>query len=329
MSKKKVLIADRFAQDSFLYLQREPNLELFRSDSPTHLPQEHLVSAHALVIRSKTQITEDLLKKARQLQVIITCTSGFDHIDLEATQKWGITVMHTPTANVESASQLTMMLILACAHRLNQAKNMTRTQDWNRNLIIGTELAGRTLGIVGLGRIGQRVAQLANAFQMEIIAFDPYQDEDVFTKHKAERKSYEELLKLSDFITFHVPKTLETDYMLNKSHFEYINRGCVLINTSRGSVVKEHDLIEALENRHLTAAGLDVFEKEPLAKDHRLFKFDNVITTPHIGANTEAAFYKASRIAAEKLVRFFTDSTTSDVLPPKVPWYGATPFKSE
>lgn len=329
MSRKKVLIADRFAQDSFLYLQREPNIELVRSDSATILPQDHLITAHALIIGRKTLITEELLKKARQLQVIITCTSGFDHIDLEATQKWGITVMHTPMASVESTAQLTLMLMLGCAHKLNEAKKMALTQDWNRDLIIGNEVSGRTLGIIGLGRIGQRVSQLARAFQMELIAFDPYQDDDVFARYQVERKSYEEVLKLSDYITFHVPKTLETDYMLNKSHFEYIHRGCILINTSRGSVIKEQDLIEAIENKYISAVGLDVFEKEPLNTSSRLHKFDNIIVTPHIGANTEAAFYKASRIAAEKLVRFFTDSTTSDVLPPKVPWYGATPFKSE
>lgn len=327
--KKKVLITDRFAQDVYLYLQQQSPFEVVRTDSPKHLPLEHLVNAHALIIRSRTPINEELLKKARNLQVIITATSGFDHIDLEATQKWGVTVMHTPSANIESAAQLTWTLVLACAHNLIPAHKMMKAGEWNRESLVGIELSGRTYGIVGLGRIGTRVAQMAQAFGMNVIAFDPYQDDEPFEKYKIPRLSYEEVLKTSDFLSFHVPKTLETDFMLNRSHFEYIHRGVTLINTSRGSVVNEQDLCEALEKGFIRAVGLDVFEKEPLPRNSKLLNYPNVVLTPHIGATTEDAFYKASNIAAQKLVGFFLDGSTSDTLPPQVPWYGATPFKSD
>lgn len=329
MKKKKVLIADRFAQDSFLYLQQHPLLEVVRADSPIHLPQEHLINAHALLIRSRTQIDEALLKKARNLQVIITATSGFDHIDLEATQKWGVTVMNTPHANIESAAQLTFALVLSCANRLSQAQKQIKAGEWERHQLIGLELAGHTYGIIGLGRIGTRVAQLAQAFGMNVIAFDPYQEDEVFEKLKVPRLSYEEVLKSSDILSFHVPKTLETDRMLNRSHFEYIHRGMILINSSRGSVIAEQDLCEAIEKGWLSAVGLDVFEKEPLPRTSKLLTFHNVVLTPHIGANTEDAFFKASNYAAQKTVAFFTDGSTSDTLPPRAPWYGATPFKGE
>jgi D-3-phosphoglycerate dehydrogenase len=327
--KKKILVTDRFAQDVYLYLQQQSKFEVVRADSPSHLPLEQLVSAHALMIRSRTRIDEELLKKARNLQVIITATSGFDHIDLEATQKWGVTVMHTPSANIESAAQLTFGLLLSCATNLVQGHKMMKAGDWHRDQLVGLELSGRTYGIVGLGRIGTRVAQLAQAFGMNVVAFDPYQEDEHFEKYNVARSSYEEVLKTADVLSFHVPKTLETDYMLNRSHFEYLHRGIILINTSRGSVIHELDLCEAIENGWIRAVGLDVFEKEPLPRTSKLLTYQNVVLTPHIGATTEDAFYKASNIAAQKLVGFFLDGSTSDTLPPQVPWYGATPFKSD
>lgn len=327
--KKKILVTDRFAQDSFLFLQQNSSFEVVRSDSPQHLPLEHLVSANALIIRSRTRIDENLLKKAQQLQLIITCTSGFDHIDLDATEKWGITVMYTPTANIESAAQLTWALVLNCVNKVQQAHKLIKAGEWNRDLITGIELSGRTYGIIGLGRIGSRVAEMAQAFGMTVVAFDPYQEDSVFERLNIPRLSYEEVLKTADIVSFHVPKTLETEHMLNRSQFEYIHRGIVLINTSRGSVINENDLCEALEKGWLRSVGLDVFEKEPLPRTSKLLNFGNVTLTPHIGANTEDAFFKASQIAANKLVAFFMDGSTSDTLPPRAPWYGATPFKSE
>lgn len=327
--KKKILITDRFAQDSFLYLQQDSHFEVVRSDHPYHLPLEHLVSAHALLIRSRTPVNEELLKKARQLQLIITCTSGFDHIDLEATQKWGVTVMHTPTANVESAAQLTWGLVLNCVNNIQLAHKMVKSGEWKRDHITGIELSGRTYGIVGLGRIGTRVAKIAQAFGMNVVAFDPYQEDEVFEHLKIPRFSYEEVLKTADIVSFHVPKTLETDHMLNRSHFEYIHRGIILVNTSRGSVINENDLCEALDKGWLRSVGLDVFEKEPLSRNSNLLTYPNLILTPHIGANTEDAFFKASQIAANKLMAFFVDGSTSDTLPPRAPWYGAAPFKGE
>ncbi|HWU44127.1 MAG TPA: D-2-hydroxyacid dehydrogenase [Bdellovibrio sp.] len=318
---KKVLITDRFAQDSFLSLQQHNPFEVMRADHPQHLPLEHLVSANALIIRSRTPINEELLKKARQLQVIITCTSGFDHIDFHATEKWGITVMNTPTANIESAAQLTWGLVLSCVNNLPQAHKMVKAGDWKRDLITGFELHGRTYGVVGLGRIGSRVAELAQAFGMNVVAYDPYAEDKSFERLKIPRLSYEEILKTADVLSFHVPKTPETEHMLNRSHFEYIHRGLVLINTSRGSVINENDLCEALGKGWLHAVGLDVFEKEPLARTSNLLTYPNVILTPHIGANTEEAFFKASQIAANKLISFFSDGTTSDTLPPKTAWY--------
>lgn len=327
--KKNVVITDRFSQDSFLYLQQNSELQLSRSESPTKIDPALLKTAHALIIRSRTPITEALLKQAPNLQVIITCTSGFDHIDLDATEKWGVTVMFTPSANVESAAQLTWGLVLDCCRNITQGHRMMKAGEWNRELITGIELTGRTYGVIGLGRIGSRVAEIAQAFGMNVVAFDPYQEDEVFERLQIPRLSYEEVLKTADVISFHVPKTLETDHMLNRSHLEYIHRGLVIVNTSRGSVIHESDLCEALDAGWIRAVGLDVYEKEPLPRNSKLLQSPQVVLTPHVGANTEDAFSKASQIAANKLTAFFIDGSTTDTLPPKAPWYGATPFKGE
>lgn len=320
---KKILITDRFAQDSFLYLQAQPHFEVLQSEHPQNLPLHHLIDCHALIIRSRTRIESELLKKAKNLQVIITATSGFDHIDLEATSHWGITVMHTPNANIECAAQLTWALILACSHQLQPAMKMTQSGHWQREKIIGLELFQKTLGIVGLGRIGGRVAQIAQAFQMNVIAYDPYIEDSQFKKFNVQKSSYHQVLQTSDVICFHVPKTQETELMLQKPQLDFMKPTAILVNTSRGSLLNENDLIQHIQQEKIRAVGLDVFQIEPLPEQSELLQFKNVMTTPHIGANSEDAFYKASQIAAYKLVSFFLDGSTSDTLPPRAAWYGA------
>lgn len=322
--KKRILITDRFSQEAFITLTQQPFLKVEKTESPS-LQSVDLANVHGLIIRSRTIIDEEVLSRAKKLQVIITATSGFDHIDLDAATKWGITVMFTPNANIESAAQLTWSLVLACSNKLTLAHRMMKAGEWNRDALIGTEMNKKTYGIVGLGRIGKRVSDIANAFGMNVLAYDPYCDDASFREAGAERVAYEEILKGSDILSYHVPKTPETKYMLNRSHFEYIHRGVILVNTSRGSVIHEQDLCEALENGWIGSVGLDVFEKEPLPRSSKLLNYQNVVMTPHCGANTHEAFAKASEQAALKLIRFFVDSSTSDTLPPKAAWYGAVP----
>lgn len=319
--RKRVLITDRFSQDAMVVLQSQNFLQVDRSSAP-QVTAADLEGVHGLIIRSKTHLTRELIEKAKNLQVVITATSGFDHIDLAACARWGITVMHTPWANVNTASQLTWTLVLACAHKLTQCHNQVKAGEWNRDSLTSVELSGKTYGIVGLGRIGSRVAEIAQAFDMEVIAFDPYVDDKVLAQTGVERVSFEELLKRADVISFHVPLTGETRYMLNRSQLEYIHRGIILVNTSRGPVIQEQALCEALEKGWIGACGLDVFEKEPLSRNSHLLRFPNVIFSPHMGAHSQEAFEKASEQAAMKLIAFFRDGTTSDTLPPKVPWFG-------
>ncbi len=327
--RKKVLITDRFSQEAFLTLEAQPYLDVQKTLTPD-LKGVDLKGVHALVIRSVTQIKRETLQSAPDLQLIVTATSGFDHIDLDACKDWGVTVMHTPSANIESASQLTWALVLACTNKICKAHREIKLGTWNREMLMGTELAGKTYGIVGLGRIGKRVAEIAQVFGMNVLAYDPYLDDPIFREAGAERHSYEELLKQSDVMSYHVPKTKETHYMFNRALFDYTHSGLIVINTSRGTVVKEQDLVEALEHNWIAGAGLDVFEREPLQRASRLIGLPNVVLTPHIGASTTEAFAKASELAALKVIHFFVEGVTSDTLPPKASWYGAvSPWDNE
>lgn len=319
-SSHRVLITDRFDTNASALLRSDSRLNISVSENPVPTAEE-LRHAEALIIRSRTPISRELLAQAPHLRVIVTATSGFNHIDLQATQERGVAVMFTPNANAASACELTWTLALACSRRLIEAHRAVKAGDWRREALIGRELQQKTYGVIGLGRIGTRVARVAQAFGMRAIAYDPYKEEAHFAAAGVERVSYEELLKLSDIISFHVPATEETKHMLTLTHFEYMHRGAILINTSRGAVMREVDLIEALNNGWIAACGLDVFEREPLPRHSGLLNRMNVVLSPHLGATTSEAFAAASREAAEKIIAFLTNGSVSDPLPPKEPWY--------
>ena len=324
-SLKNVLVVDRFTQEAMITLQHHNFLNVKTADSKS-FEETDLSEIEGMIIRSRCRIDAEILKRAPRMQVIVTATSGFDHIDLEETKKWGITVMHTPEANVVSASEHTWHLILAAHRKFAKFDSAITLGDWRREILVGTELNGKTLGVIGLGRIGKSVARIASAFGMNVVSYDPYIEDLEFKQANVSRVSYEELLKHSDVISFHVPKTKLTYKMLKRSQLEFINRGSVVINCSRGDVIDEADLLEALEKGWVSVAGLDVFEKEPIQKGSRIHEFknkypDKLILTPHVGAQTSEAFAKSSQSAAFKLVQFFLDGTTTDSLPPKVAWY--------
>lgn len=323
--KFKILIAERFSVEGLTYLKKNSKFEV--SNPSTENIQKHLAQAEGIIVRSKFTIDAALLDKTPELKVIVTATSGYDHIDLIETEKRNIKVMYTPDANVTSAAELTWGLILACQRHLVSAHREIKAGKWQREPFLGHELAGRNLGIIGLGRIGQKMAKIANAFDMKIFAFDPYQEKEVFQKLNIHRSSYEEVLKQSDVLTFHVPLTSETRHMLNRSHFEYIHPDCVVINASRGSVIHEEDLADALLDKKISCAGLDVFKKEPPDRNSKLLKCQNLIMTPHLGAYTEEAFQKASLQAAIQIEDFFLQNRISNSLPLKNDW-GSLLFQS-
>lgn len=314
MSQKKILICDRFAVEANIQLKKNSAFEVVLAQTP-ELLAAHIADAHGIIIRSKQKVDFGFLAAAKQLEVIITCTSGFDHIDLAETTKKNICVMFTPEANQIAAAEMTWALLLACVRHVPQAYHDLKLKNWNRDPYAGTELHGKIFGVVGLGRIGSRVAKIATAFGMQVLAFDPYCDDINFETTQAQRCSYDELLKQADVVSFHVPNTKETKHMLNRIQIEMLSPTAIIINTSRGSVIHEDDLAEALLSKKIKAAGLDVFDKEPIARTAKLLKCSNVILTPHLGAFTEEAFYKASLQGALQIENFFMNKKIENSLP--------------
>lgn len=318
-TKPLIIITEKFSLEALIHLKQSGLFEVAQVKVP-QLTDDHLQRAQGLIIRSQTKITADFLEKMPALKMIITCTSGFDHIDLTATQHKKIQVMYTPDANSQSAAELTWGLILSLHRNIFDSFRQIKAGLWDREPLVGSEVYGKTIGIIGLGRIGQKISRFAQAFGLKVVAFDPYQDDAIFHELNLERSSYEEVLKQADILSFHVPLTAETKNMLNRSHFEYTHKDVVIINTSRGSVINEDDLAEALESGLVKMAALDVFAKEPLGRDSKLIKSSKVILTTHIGALTEQAFSKASLEASNLCIDFFKNNKTKNNLPFENEW---------
>ena len=310
----KVLITERFSLNALQRLKGQPGLDVQVVSSVQELHKLDLSAYEILVIRSKTKITSKFLQSAKSLKFVVTSTSGFDHIDLEASAANGVKVCYTPDANAQSAAELTWALLLACVRKINKAQQAVKSGNWNREVLIGKELAGKTLGIIGLGRVGKRVARIARAFDMNILAHDPYINEEDFKAANAQRCGWEEVLRGCDVLTLHVPLTRETRHFINAPTLECVNDGVILINTSRGQVVNEQEVMRELREGRVWAMGLDVFESEPLPKDSALLELDNVILTPHIGATTDEAFERASQAAVDKVIAFREGKKVCDLL---------------
>ncbi len=302
----KIIITERFSLEALSYLKGHKH-EIVADWS----------QADAAIIRSKTKIDKSVLEKAANLKIIVTSTSGYDHIDLNETATRKVKVYYTPDGNAQSAAELTMGLLLASARKLITANQNLKSGDWNRETVTGVELNKKILGIVGLGRVGSRVAKMAQAFGMTTVAFDPYQKNEMFTELNTARLSFTEVVRVCDVLTMHVPYTKETHHMLNARSLDEIQPHCILINTSRGPVINELDLIQMLIEKRIAAAGLDVFSKEPLPKDSPLLALSNLVLTPHIGASTEEAFQQASRLAAQIVIDFFNGQSCENELFPK------------
>ena len=312
MNKLKVAITDRFHPQAMSLLERHPQIELVPLG-----PQ-----VDALIIRSKTKIEKELCERLPNLKLVISTTSGFDHMSLKVAAEKGIVLMHTPEAHAQSVAELTFALLIGCARNLQNLRVDMDKGEWrNPQRAPGTLLQGKRLGIVGLGRIGSRVARMAKAFEMQVAACDPYQEDHVWEQLQIERLSYDEILRSQDILSYHVPLTPRTRYMFNKDCLEVIQDGLILINTCRGEVIQEVALLEGLSSRQIGGAGLDVFEYEPLKVNSPLLSMNHVFVTPHTGALTETAFLQASLEGANKLIQYVETGKTSDTLPPQTEWF--------
>jgi len=299
----KVLISDPLAAEGVAIL-KEGGLEV--AERPGLAPaalRQALADCEALIVRSGTKVTAEALQGAASLKVIGRAGAGVDNIDVEAATRRGILVMNTPGGNTVSACELTMAMMLALARRLPQADARVRAGEWPRKESMGTELQGKRLGIIGLGRIGSHVARRALAFGMEVVAYDPFVTEERARRLEVKLIGLDELLATSDVITIHAPRNRDTERLINASAFAKMKDGALLINCARGGIVDENALVDALKSGKVAGCALDVFEKEPPV-GNPLLAFDQVIATPHVGATTREAQTNVATQIAHQVVAF-------------------------
>jgi D-3-phosphoglycerate dehydrogenase / 2-oxoglutarate reductase len=283
----KILVAEPLAPAGVKLLQDQPGWEIVVSN-PKEFAQ-HLADADALLVRSAVNVNASLLEKAPKLRVIGRAGVGVDNVDIPAATAAGVLVMNTPGGNAVSVAEQTLALMLSLARSIPQASASTKSGKWEKKKFMGTELREKTLGIIGLGSIGREVVKRARAFEMRILAFDPYVNSQTAKDVGVELVDLDALYAQSDYITLHTALTPESHRMLSHEAFAKMKRGVRIINCARGELIDQQALTAAIQSGQAGGAALDVFEKEPPAADDPLLRLDNVVATPHIGGSTEEA----------------------------------------
>jgi len=285
----KVLLTDNIAQEALDVFTEHADIEA--TSIGTLDPKELanvLPDFHAIVIRSPTKLTPDLIAAGTSLKFIGRAGVGVDNIDVDAATKSGIVVMNSPGGNTVSTAEHTIAVMMALARKVPQADRSLRANRWERGDLKGVELSGKTLGVVGLGRVGREVARRMLAFDMRVIASDPFVPKDVAESMGVEFMELNAVLEDSDFITIHVPLGSDTRGMIGPDEIARMRKGVFLVNCSRGGVVDEKALAAALDSGQVAGVGMDVFETEPPG-EHALFKHERSVFTPHLGAATREA----------------------------------------
>lgn len=291
------MISDPIAKEAIEVLK---NAGIEAVEQPGLAPED-LIKAipeyDGIIVRSATKVTKEVIEAAKNLKVIGRAGVGLDNVDRAAAKDKNIKVVNTPAATSISVAELALGMMFSAARRIPQATASTKAGKWEKKKFKGFELYGKTLGIIGAGRIGTELAKRAKALGMKVLAYDPY----VKTHEEAQIAELDTLFKESDYISLHIPKTDETTHILNKAAFDKMKEGVVIINCARGGVVDEDALYEAMKSGRVRIAAMDVYEIEP-AKEHKLFTLEESIVTPHIGAQTAEGQLRAGVQIAE-LVR--------------------------
>ncbi|WP_077090165.1 phosphoglycerate dehydrogenase [Mycobacterium rhizamassiliense] len=299
MNLPVVLIADKLAQSTVAALGDQ--VEVRWVDGPD---REKLLAAvpeaDALLVRSATTVDAEVLSAAPKLKIVARAGVGLDNVDVDAATERGVLVVNAPTSNIHSAAEHALALLLSAARQVPAADATLREHTWKRSKFSGTEIFGKTVGVVGLGRIGQLVAQRIEAFGTHIVAYDPYVSPARAAQLGIELLPLDELLARADFISVHLPKTPETAGLIDKEALAKTKPGVIIVNAARGGLVDEAALAEAVTSGHVAAAGLDVFSSEPCT-DSPLFELPQVVVTPHLGASTAEAQDRAGTDVAESV----------------------------
>ena len=284
-----VLVSDPIA-DKGIELLEEAGFDIVYNPNPSDDELQALTSdIHAWVVRSGTKITAELLKDARNLQVIGRAGVGVDNIDIQEATKRGIVVMNNPDGNTISAAEHTMAMMMALSRNIQLGHMSLLNGEWNRSSLVGNELKGKTLGIVGLGRIGREVIKRAIGMEMKILGYDPFVNQDVFDPETVTLVDLDTLTKDSDYITLHLPLLDATKNLFDAERISTMKSTARIINVARGGIINESDLANALNNDIISGAAIDVFESEPLKSSNPLINSKNILLTPHLGASTHEA----------------------------------------
>lgn len=307
--KPKVFITRKIPDVVIEKMQEVCDVSVWKHEDipvPREVLEEKISDIAGLYCMLTESIDADLLGKAENLKVISNMAVGYNNIDVETATKKGIMVTNTPGVLTETTADLTFALLMATARRLTKASEFLRAgkwQTWSPMLLTGQDIYGTTMGIIGLGRIGEAVARRAKGFDMNVLYYNRSrklaEEEELGIKYSA----FDYLLKESDYVVIMTPYTPETKDLLTAEHFQMMKKNAILINTARGGIVNESDLYEALKNGDIWAAGLDVFEQEPVPADHPLLTLPNVVTLPHIGSASIATRIKMAFVAAENLLQ--------------------------
>lgn len=293
----KVLISDPIAPQGVQKL-KDAGFEVVEKPGlpPDELKAE-IKDYDAIIVRSATKVKREIIEAAENLKVIGRAGVGLDNVDREAAEAKGIKVFNTPAATSISVAELALGMMIAAARHIAQGTVSLKQGRWDKKKFKGVELYGKTLGIIGMGRIGSELAKRAQAMGMTVFFYDPYVTESPF----GVSKNLDELLSEADFISMHLPHTETTHHLISTAEFAKMKDGAILVNAARGGVVDEEALYEALKSGKLRAAAIDVYEQEPVT-DHKLFELENVVLTPHVGAQAAEGQTRAGIQVAEKVI---------------------------
>jgi len=290
---KRVLVTDNLSTAGLKVLEENPEIELvIKTDPKLTVEQlrEELQNADGIVIRSGTQLTAEVLEGQTRLKAIVRAGVGVDNIDIPSATRQGIVVMNTPGGNTVSTAEHTIAMMMSLSRNIAPAGASMREGKWERKLFTGTQLAGKTLGVVGLGRVGIGVAQRAKALEMRVLGYDPFISSERACEYGIELyRDIDELIPHCQYLTVHTPLTDETRGVINAERIAKMPKGVRIINCARGGIVDENDLADAVESGHVAGAALDVFTKEPPPEGFKLTKLPGVLATPHLGASTDEA----------------------------------------
>jgi D-3-phosphoglycerate dehydrogenase len=314
-----VVLAGPINADGHANLEREARVVLCNEETEAEFLKV-AAEADGILFRAKPRCTDSLMAACKRLKVVGRHGVGLDTVDIPAATRLGVAVVHAPGSNSQAVAEHALMLMLVCVKRALAIDRMTRAGDWGgRRDSQNTELGGKTLGIVGVGNVGRRVAKFAGALGMRVLGHDPYVADDELRRRGAEPvKSLELLLPQVDVLTCHTPLTPETKHMINSRTLGLMKPGAIYVNTSRGGVQQEEALFEALTRGQLAAAGIDVWEEEPAARDNKLFNLDTVVCSSHVAGVTREASRQASLQVTSEMLRVLRGEKPDVLVNPEV-----------